>query len=238
VFRTETASWRERSLRVIPALGNHEFSKGDPAECLEHWWTAFPELRGKRWHAEDVGPGARVLALDSMSPLVDGSEQRVWLEHEVATLPESVQFLIVALHHPPVADIQTRLRVDHNPRPNELALADYLTGAARTSRARFLVASGHIHNYEHFLRDGVTYLVSGGGGAVPYEIDRTPADLYQDSAFPNFHYVKLTIADGRMKGVMYRLDDPSGSTLGLTAKDTFELQARQRSPGTGTSAHF
>ena len=228
VFRAETAAWRARSLRVIPALGNHEFSSGAAADCLEHWWTAFPELRGKRWHAEDVGSAVRVLALDSLSPLVAGSEQRTWLEHEVATLPESVQFVLVALHHPPVADIQTRLRVDHNPRPNEIALADYLAEVARTSRARFLVASGHIHNYERFLRDDVVYLVSGGGGAVPYEVDRTPADLYQDSEFPNFHYVKLTVTDGTMKGVMWRLDEPSGTTAGFTVKDTFELQAQQR----------
>ena len=233
VFRTETAAWQAHNLRVIPALGNHEFSKGEPADCLEHWWTAFPQLRGKRWHAEDVGSAVRVLALDSLSPLVAGSEQRTWLEHEVATLPESVQFVLVALHHPPVADIQTRLRVDHNPRPNEIALADYLAEAARTSRARFLVASGHIHNYERFLRDDVVYLVSGGGGAVPYEVDRTPTDLYQDSEFPNFHYVKLTVTDGTLKGVMWRLDDPSGTTAGFTAKDTFELQARQRPTAEG-----
>lgn len=42
-----------------------------------------------------------------------------WLEHEVTTLPESVEFVIVTLHHPPVADIQTPLQVDHNPRPSE-----------------------------------------------------------------------------------------------------------------------
>jgi hypothetical protein len=75
------------------------------------------------------------------------------------------------------------------------------------------------------------YLVSGGGGAVPYEVDRTPADLYQDGAFPNFHYVKLTVADGAMTAVMYRLDDPSASTAAFTVKDTFGLQARERPNG-------
>ena len=47
----------------------------------------------------------------------------------------------------------------------------------------------HIHNYERLVRDGVTYLVSGGGGAKPYEVERTPADLYQSRDFPNYHYV-------------------------------------------------
>jgi hypothetical protein len=46
------------------------------------------------------------------------------------------------------------------------------------SRARFVVSAGHIHNYERLERDGVVYLVSGGGGAAPYEIDRAAARRY------------------------------------------------------------
>jgi 3',5'-cyclic AMP phosphodiesterase CpdA len=224
-FVSETAIWRSRNLRVIPALGNHEFSQCLPDACLENWWRTFPELRGKRWYATDVTPQVRVVALDSVSPLLDGSEQRVWLEHEVSTRPSSVQFVIIALHHPPVADIQTRLRLDHNPRPNELDLAAYLKEAARLSRARFVVAAGHIHNYERFLQDGIVYLVSGGGGAVPYEVDRTPPDLYKQIDFPNFHYVKLSVAGGTLTGEMYRLDEPSAPVPHFTLKDTFTVEA-------------
>jgi hypothetical protein len=224
-FRTETALWRSLRLRVIPALGNHEFSQCLPEVCLENWWTTFPELRGKRWYDTEVTPQVRVLSLDTMSPLVGGSEQRAWLEHQVATLPESVQFLIVTLHHPPVADIQTRVYVDHNPRPNEIALAEYLKKAAHTIRARIVVAAGHVHNYERFLQDDVVYLVTGGGGAVPYEVDRTPPDLYKGIDFPNFHYVKLTVASGTLTGEMYRLDEAMAPVPHFTLKDTFSVQA-------------
>ncbi len=217
--------WREHHLRVLPTLGNHEFSGCEPAECLEHWWSAFPELRGKRWYAADVGPAVRFLALDSMSSLLAGSDQRRWLEHELATLPATVEFVLIGLHHPPVADIQTRVEVSHNPRPNEIALADYLGTVAPTSRARFLVISGHIHNYERLVRDGVTYLVTGGGGAAPREIDRTAADQYQRDEFPNFHYVKLVLDAGVLRGSMYRLDEPSAPTPHFTLKDVFELHA-------------
>jgi hypothetical protein len=225
-FRIETAIWRTRGFRVIPALGNHEFAQCEPAACLEHWWTAFPELRGRRWHSTDIASHVRIIALDTMNPLTPDSEQRTWLEHELSTLPPSVEFVLIALHHPPVADIQTRLHVDHNPRPNEIALAEFLKTAAITSHARFLVIAGHIHNYERFLQDEVLYLVSGGGGAVPYEVDRTPADLYQGVDFPNFHYVKLTIAGGTLKGKMYRLDEQTAPSPHFTLKDTFELHAR------------
>jgi hypothetical protein len=173
-----------------------------------------------------VGTKIRVVALDTMSPLVAGSDQRAWLEHEIQSLPASVEFVIVSLHHPPVADIQTRLRVDHNPRPNELALAGYLKQAAASSRARFLVVAGHIHNYERFSQDEMIYLVSGGGGAQPYEVDRTAPDLYKGNEFPNYHYVRLTIAGGTLKGEMFRLDEPSAPALHFTLKDTFEMTAR------------
>src|SRR5215471_18481328 len=102
VFHTETEVWRTKRLRVLPALGNHEFSQCEAADCVEHWWNAFPELRGKRWYSADVGPAVRVLALDTMSPLLPGTEQRLWLEHELGTLSTSVQFVLIALHHPPV----------------------------------------------------------------------------------------------------------------------------------------
>ena len=172
----------------------------------------------------------RVIALDSMSPLTEGSEQLTWLNDTVTGLPPAVEFVIVTLHHPPVADIQTRLRLDHNPRPNEIVLAEYLKDVSRSTLARFIVVAGHIHNYERFLEDGVVYLVSGGGGAVPYEVDRTPSDLYKGIDFPNYHYVRLTIAPGRLKGEMYRLDEPAAPMPHFTMKDAFEVSARGSRP--------
>ena len=228
-YRTETNVWRTKRIRVIPALGNHEFSQCEPQTCLDNWWAAFPELKGKRWYATDIGHSVRIVAVDTMSALTIGSEQRLWLEREMTTLPSTIDFVIVALHHPPVADIQTRVYVDHNPRPNELALAEYLKSAAAATRARIVVIAGHIHNYERFAQDGVVYLVSGGGGAVPYEVDRTPPDLFKQIDFPNYHYIKLTIGGGNLKGEMYRLDELAAPTPHFTLKDTFETSVRPTS---------
>jgi hypothetical protein len=222
-FRAETAVWRAQSLRVLPALGNHEFSQCEAPLCLENWWKTFPELRGRRWYAASVEDSIRVFALDTMCPLTAGSEQRVWLEKELATLPRTIEFVILTLQHPPVADIQTRVHVDHNPRPNELALAELLAQTARTSRRRFVVVAGHIHNYERLVQNDIVYLVSGGGGAVPYEVDRTSPDLYKGIDFPNYHYVKLTIAAGTLRGEMYRLDEATAPAPHFTLKDSFEL---------------
>jgi hypothetical protein len=223
-YRTETAAWSAKGLLVIPALGNHEFSQCEVPTCLDHWWQAFPDLRGKRWYASTIGEQVKVLALDTMSPLTSGSEQRTWLEEQVTALPASVEFVILLMHHPPVADLQTRLHVDHNPRPNEVAVADYLAHAATTHRARFLVITGHIHNYERFVQDGVMFVTSGGGGATPYPVDRTPSDLYQQIDFPNYHYLKMAIAGDGLKAEMYRLDEPEAPQPHFTLKDSFELR--------------
>jgi hypothetical protein len=127
-----------------------------------------------------------------------------------------------------VADIQTHIEVDHNPRPNEIALRDYLSKVAKTSHARFLVSAGHIHNYERSIVDGVTYLVSGGGGAKPYFVERTTPDLYQSILFPNYHYVQLTLEPGRLHGTMYRVANPEAETLTIEAKDNFDIVVKPK----------
>ena len=227
VFRAETKVWRDLGLHVYPALGNHEFV-GEPGLDLENWWTAFPEMRGRRWYSAQLGSRVYLLALDSDTSLLPGSEQAGWIEKQIEELPPSVDFVIVSLHHPPVADVQTHIEVDHNPRPNEIALRDYLSKAARTSHAAFLVSAGHIHNYERNVVAGVTYLVAGGGGAPPYFVKRTPEDLYRSILFPNYHYVKLTIEKDRLHGAMYRVANPEAEKLTVELKDSFDVVMKGR----------
>jgi hypothetical protein len=227
VFRDETRPWRQRHLRVYPALGNHEFSACLDYACLEHWWDAFPELRGRRWYSVAIGTKVLGFALDSDASLLPGSEQRIWFESQVAGLAPGVRLVLIVLHHPPVADVQTSKLIDHNPRPNELALAEYLKTVAPRSTARFVVSAGHIHNYERFTEDGVVYLVSGGGGARPYEVDRTTTDLYQNGDFPNYHYVRFELHADRVVGEMIRLGDYAApEPKQWQTRDRFEISLR------------
>jgi hypothetical protein len=126
-----------------------------------------------------------------------------------------------------VADLATDTLATHNPRPNELALADYLGTAAAGSSARFVVVAGHLHNYERFEQDGVVYLVSGGGGAHPYPVERSPRDLYQGTGFPNFHYIRFRLEAGHLSGEMVRVADPDAATPErFEVSDRFEVRAR------------
>ena len=113
----------------FPTLGNHEFH-GDPQRSLENWWNAFPEMRNRRWYSAQLGSRIYLLALDSDTSLAAGQRPGA-LDREADRRPAvSIDFVIVTLHHPPVADIQQHIEVDHNPRPNEIALRDYLSKAA------------------------------------------------------------------------------------------------------------
>src|ERR1017187_9799498 len=49
------------------------------------------------------------------------------------------------------------------------------------TKANMFYTARHIHAHERFQRNSLIYLGSGGGGAKPYPIARTPADLYQDN---------------------------------------------------------
>jgi hypothetical protein len=226
-FREETKPWRDENLRVYPALGNHELSGGVEKGVAE-WWKAFPELKGMRWYSVALGDRISLIELDSTSDLTADSKQIKWLRAQLTGLPPSVDFVMISLHHPPVADIQTRYQVDHNPRPNEIALRDFIAEIEPTLHAAIVVIAGHIHNYERSEYKGVTYLVSGGGGAQPYKVDRTKDDLYQDTGFPNFHYVRFELDKNKLKATMYRLtgDDDYKKQV-WTKKDHFEIEKKK-----------
>ncbi len=228
VYLQETQPWRAAHLLVYPALGNHEFHGPNARQCLENWWQTFPELRNRRWYSVQLGPRLYLISLDSDASLLSGSDQNRWLSQQIQALPSSVDFVILSLHHPPDADIQTHIEVDHNPRPNEIALRDLLSSMQASAHARFVVSAGHIHNYERRVVDNVVYLVSGGGGAKPYFVERTPGDLYKSNLFPNYNYVKFVLEPDRLHAVMYRVVDPEASTLEVASKDTFDVPVKPR----------
>ncbi len=225
VYKTETQIWRDRHLHVFQTLGNHEFH-GNAQQSLDNWWNAFPEMRNRRWYAAQIGARVYVMAIDSDTSLLPGSDQDRWIRQQVGALPSTVDFLLITMHHPPVADIQTHIEVDHNPRPNEIALRDLLSEMAPKMHARILVSAGHIHNYERNVVNDVTYLVSGGGGAPPYFVERTKGDLYQSLMFPNYHYVRLTLLPERLHAEMVRVTDPDADEPSWQVKDKFDIPVK------------
>ncbi len=219
VYKEETAAWRAEGLRVYPALGNHEMH-GTVEAALNNWWSTFPELKEREWYSVLLG-NAYILTLDSNMPLTKGSKQQRWVTDQLDHLPLQVQFVFISLHHPPVSDQEPGW--DHNVRPNEAGLARLLESHAAHSKAKYIVIAGHIHNYERFEQNGVTYLVAGGGGAKPHPVHRKAPDLYLDPAFPNYHYVTFAWDGKILHCAMHRVADPAADKPSWEIKDRFDI---------------
>ncbi len=220
VFRKETESWRTEKLRVYPALGNHEIAH-DPAKGIKDWWAAFPELAQRRWYSVEFR-NAYFVALDSNLPLSSGSEQQIWLREQLEHLPKQTRFVLVELHHPPVAD-QTPPQT-HMVGPNERSLAEFLEAQEPKIKAKIIVIAGHTHNYERFSEGGIPYLVSGGGGAKPYAVPRDSNDLYKNPPAVNYHYIKFAFDGEKLNATMYRVDGDATTPV-FEARDGFSLTA-------------
>ena len=81
-----------------------------------------------------------------------------------------------------------------------------------STRARFIVLNGHVHNYERHERGGVTYFVTGGGGAHAYPIVRQPRDLYKDPG-SNYHYLLIRVDHNRASITMNKLEFKDGQAV-------------------------
>ena len=218
VFRDETNVWTERGLRVYPVLGNHEFYSHDflshQARGLANWWRTFPALKGLRWYSVQLGPRVYALCLDSnFGALKTGSAQRAWIDRQLAHLPDSIDYVFFILHHAEMGDhLET---YGHRVGAAGHDLDAYLQRVQPRFHAQFIEVSGHVHNYGRFERNGVVYLISGGGGAHPVFFHRqsddqfTGKDLMNDGRpLPNYHYLKFELGADRFKVTMVRIKNP------------------------------
>jgi acid phosphatase type 7 len=223
-YRTETAVWSQAKIPIFPALGNHEFRGCDKdlSPCLVNWWRAAAPsgVRSFRWYSVTLGPKILVLLLDSDSSLKPGSEQRTWFEQQITNAGSQMEFVFVVLHYPPVRDpIYPRAK-------DEKEIARYLSNHMHSLKARVVVVSSHIHNYERFRRDDVTYLVSGGGGAKPVPVLRLFGELSKLGTAENFHYIRFRLEGGDLQGAMVRFDPERSGETAWTEPDRFEVKAR------------
>ena len=59
-------------------------------------------------------------------------------------------------------------------------------------------------------------------------MERTPDDLYQDTAFPNYHYVKCVLEEQTLKSIMYRAAEPENADSKFEQKDSFTIETKPR----------
>lgn len=160
------ASFGSMLLRApfIPVLGNHE---GNHRSYYDNF--AHPPGGGKqdeRWWALHWGDVV-VVGLDTnVTRAADYIAQQEWVRQHLSG-PEPHR--IVMFHHP-VYSSDAYHRDDY--------ALDKIFHRIFADTGVDLVINGHAHSYERSERDGVTYVVAGGGGAVPSEL----ADVLVDES--------------------------------------------------------
>jgi hypothetical protein len=218
IFEREASSWA-RGDRVYPTVGNHEL-RLKPRAGQVNWGAAFPHLKGNGFYSVLLG-NVFIVNLNSTEPMWPTGEQADWLREQLDHIPAQADFVILQMHVPLIADTQSEF-IANIPAPEGVALRRYLEARALTARQKFIAVYGHIHNYERFEFNGITHIISGGGGAAPYPVlVRGPQDQDRDPAFPVFNYVILTIHGKQAEGTMYKIANPDAAEYSVVAKDHF-----------------
>ncbi|MFZ0864544.1 MAG: metallophosphoesterase [Candidatus Sulfotelmatobacter sp.] len=211
VWDSETSIWRDRRIPVYPALGNHDLH-GDQNIALRNYFRRFPDLKNSRYYSVRAA-NALILVLDSSLEETGGPEGQ-WLADKLDHVLSDVDFVFLMFHHPPYTSSSDAkmLGGGHSARTTEQALAKMIEERQAHARFRIVVFSGHVHNYERHEHGGVTYFVSGGGGAHAYPIERAPDDPFQSKQV-NYHYLLVEVDQQQVKVTMNRLDLTSGQAV-------------------------
>jgi acid phosphatase type 7 len=211
VWDNETAVWREKKIPVYPALGNHDLH-GDEKIALANYFQRFPDLNNSRYYSLRAA-NMLMLVLDSSLDEISGPQGQ-WLTKELDHLSSDVDFVLLVLHHPPYTSSSDDKKFGggHSARSQELELAKMLEARQQKLRARIVVFSGHVHNYERHEHGGVTYFVTGGAGAHAYPIERAKDDLFQSKEV-NYHYLQVEDHQDTLEIIMNRLDLTSGTPV-------------------------
>jgi acid phosphatase type 7 len=211
VWDSETNIWREKNIPIYPVLGNHDLH-GKEEVALANYFQHFPDLKNSRYYSVHVA-NSLILALDSSQDEISGPQGQ-WLANELDHVAPDVDFVFVMLHHPPYTSSSDAKMFGggHSARGGEKELAKMLEERQAHASFRIIVFSGHVHNYERHEHSGVTYFVTGGGGAHAYPIERAPDDPFQSKEL-NYHYLLVAVAHRQLKVTMNRLDLSTGKAV-------------------------
>jgi len=171
---TDTSLWpiffdieREllRKTAFFPALGNHE----------RHALNYSDYMDSKPYYSFNWG-SAHCIVMDTdigTSGATKAEQQAYWAE-EVKWLENDLKdskasdFRFIFGHHPPMTAVTRRQGDNAHITALEPMFEKYGVAAA---------FFGHDHNYQHYLKSGVHYFVTGGGGAPLYDVDTPPAGV-------------------------------------------------------------
>jgi predicted phosphodiesterase len=189
---------------LYPVLGNHD-KNGRPYFDL----FDLPSDH-EQWYAFTYG-SVRFIALNTSASFGTESSQYAWLVEELQSEETtSAAWQIVFFHHPVFSS-----GVEYFAAGDMEELFPPLFEQYGVD----IVFSGHEHNYERSEKNGVIYVVTGGGGAPLYGHAEDPLaqNPYSLVRFTDYHHCVLDITPEQ---IIYTVLDNDG-----TVRDEFTLAA-------------
>jgi len=169
---------------VVFARGNH-----DGEHALAYAYSALPG--NEAWFAFDYG-NSRFIFLDSEASTGESPEQYAWLQTELAR-PETQRaaFRVVCFHKPPFVNLWNGGGYTGEPFVRNDWVPLFVQGNVD------VVISGHAHNYNRGTTNGVTYIISGGGGGT-LDVERVAFWPLFTVEYSRYHYGLMEVTDGTM----------------------------------------
>jgi len=190
---------------IYAARGNHDI--GGPG--YEQRMTAPFTSGNKLYYSFDKANCHFIgLCLDEHTQYGPDSEQYKWLIKDLeATRTKSPTHIFIFFHVPPYSI---------GSHGSDLDVRKALCPVFKKYGVR-AVLNGHDHNYYHTIRDGITYIVTGGGGAPLYPVDPGKGAIDGDK-YESVHNIVVVDVKGTLVSITALRED--GSTI-----DRFSLHA-------------
>lgn len=197
-FGIEAQLLRDRC--IFSSIGNHELIGSGAPPWLRYFHPGSRSgprglFYSTRWS------NARFFFLNAMVPW-DGAPDRGWIEAELAKADEEpgVDLRFVIMH---------QSLWSSGPHGASAMLERQNVAALFRKHKVTAVFAGHDHLYERGEKDGVRYIISGGGGAPLYKPRRSPHSA--TTVVESVHHFVEAKVDG--KSVMFTVRRVDGSTL-------------------------
>lgn len=194
-FSEITKPLRDAHIAYYPSRGNH-----DAGPYYQNYVTEPFEPGGNKYYYAFTRHKNHFIVLDEFQDYAIGSDQYQWLERELKKGQKTAVNTFVLFHESPFSV------GPHGP-----------TGMAqRNVHPLFVkyrpraVFCGHDHLYYRTKRDGVNYLVTGGGGAPLYQADNAALAIPGDVYVSDYHIIRCEVNGTQVSGTVIT---PSGKVI-------------------------
>ena len=193
-----------RKAAFFPCLGNHERNNPQYYEFFDvkepyysfNWGNAhFSVLNSDYGNA----------AADADGKDQFWAVQKRWFEADLRASGKAA-YRFVVFHHPPFTAYAARQKEPSKTQDFVPLFEQYHVTA---------VFAGHDHNYQHHVKNGVHYIVTGGGGAPLYPVD-APIPEITKKVESTEHFVKVSVNGKQARSEAIALDGHMIDTIDLS----------------------